>query len=640
MTLTERNLDLLRNLDASLAQRILESLVDGRKPADLPSSSGMVVDTFSVDLKGTTELLEKKSEFLGQFVVHSSKIPSRDKHRYWIGHEHHADPDCHVKLLLEDLRENLDLSRTSYQQGTEANQGQCTVLILLGVPDLSSVITLLNRSKPLVIWCLYKNVTEWDQWITSPLLISFTNTVKQLRSQFQSQPVKDFKLTLNRSIRDDLLGCVGNMLIVYDRNDPVCLDAVDYIKNQFLPLLRPVTGGPCVDELMMLKHTLANMKNDSAGFLRKINNSNTDQFIVIGSGPSLDDSIEAIKLLQGSCLIVSAGSSMGTLLKHDIEPDFHVHVERGGDGHATDLYKKMLAENNRKTFQGIVGVAPTSIEPTLLSLYNHSVLYARQGQSPISVWPWLKDSILLHEGPQCVSAAFAFVLHLQPREVYLFGCDLGSSSPAKLRSSQAVGDGSRIFSSVVPGNLSPVAYTNKEITQQITFMEASLASCSAKPVIFNSSNGIRIPFAKPLSLSSCKARGLKKRLSAKELLPSISSGITVDQRKPILAGNTQEWLKQWIELSISARELPLSIVQIRASKLLTPTQELEGQLSYRLFRGTIRDGFWLTAKAVQRLGATQESQKSCWKDFTMMLMTLELELDNITMLLRDRFQTA
>jgi len=170
------------------------------------------------------------------------------------------------------------------------------------------------------------------------------------------------------------------MHLIYDRadqlNDAICRG----IQNEFLSLLRSLTGGPCVDELMMLKHTHLNIRHRNSRLLCKRRDiDDSDPFIIVGSGPSLDNSIDTIKLLQNDCHIISAGSSIGSLMDHGVEPDFHVHVERGEDGEATEMYTRMLAANNRKTFQRIVGILPTSIEPTLLELYEYCLLYAREG---------------------------------------------------------------------------------------------------------------------------------------------------------------------------------------------------------------------------------------------------------------------
>jgi len=632
MSSIERGFSLLADIDSALSVKIRHSLAEGR-PLRLFSMNYKDPCIFQINLRGTSQLLSMESKQLGDYQAYSSEARVQQEDSMGIGHEEHGDADCHVKLLLQELHDHINSHSTSYPEDSARINVQSTILILLGVPDIGSILAVVKQFKPLAVWCLYQELSEWDQWLLSPHLITLRNHLRQNHSQFKSQYAKDYKLILRQSIGNELLGCVGNMHLIYDRadqlNDAICRG----IQNEFLPLLRSLTGGPCVDELMMLKHTHLNIRHRNSRFLCKRRDiDDSDPFIIVGSGPSLDNSIDTIKLLQNDCHIISAGSSIGTLMDHGVEPDFHVHVERGGDGEATEMYTRMLAANNRKTFQRIVGILPTSIEPTLLELYEYSLLYAREGQSPIAAWPWLNNSILAHEGPQCVSAAFAFVVNLKPSQIYLFGCDLGSASQAKSRSKHAVGDGTRIFSRQVPGNLSPIVYTNNEITQQILFMQAALNACSYKPLIFNSSDGVLLPFATPLSPSAIQVGSVKKKLSAQAILLLKSSAV-VREAKANLPANTKEWIKQWIELGESAVNLPLPLVRIRASQLLMMPKKSSDQLTYRIFRGTIRDGFWLTSHAAQYSETTHEARALCWTAFVRMLTALELELKNIESLL-------
>ncbi|WP_274309190.1 motility associated factor glycosyltransferase family protein [Solibacillus daqui] len=51
--------------------------------------------------------------------------------------------------------------------------------------------------------------------------------------------------------------------------------------------------------------------------------------VVVAGGPSLTKQLPLLKSIKGKCLILSAGSTIRTLLKHGIEPDFIVNVDGG-----------------------------------------------------------------------------------------------------------------------------------------------------------------------------------------------------------------------------------------------------------------------------------------------------------------------
>ncbi len=49
---------------------------------------------------------------------------------------------------------------------------------------------------------------------------------------------------------------------------------------------------------------------------------------IVGNGPSLDSSIEAIKEWQGQAIVVSCGTTLQALHRHGITPDFHAEIEQ------------------------------------------------------------------------------------------------------------------------------------------------------------------------------------------------------------------------------------------------------------------------------------------------------------------------
>ena len=100
---------------------------------------------------------------------------------------------------------------------------------------------------------------------------------------------------------------------------------------------------------------------------------------------------------------------------------------------------------NFDDFGDIVGVLPSSIDPELPSLYQRVLMYGRSAQSPVQAWPALKSALLMHEGPECLSAAFAFAMHLCPKRAFLFGCDLGAVADSAQRSAGALGHSARNF---------------------------------------------------------------------------------------------------------------------------------------------------------------------------------------------------
>ena len=640
MSLYDSNLDILRRLDPALVDKLreLDILTDNKNCRQRISRETVSLE---ISLKGTNELLlGQKPEMLGAFTPHSSPLDTDKKSDIWIGHEHHEDTDCHIKLLLEELRGNL-VRRIDADSSTFTDcQQQYTAVILLGAPCLIRLIEIIRQRKPLLVIGFYMDAKEWNQWLGDSNLANLENELVKYSGRFQTQITKAPILAISKAIREDLLGCVGNSLILANGWENNYLEVIHAIRDRYLPILRPTTGGPCVDELMMLKHSHINIHSKSIQLLQRVRFKTNEPIIVVGSGPSLDGSLGIIESLANQCHIISAGSSIKTLFRHNIRPDFHVHVERGGNDRIANMYRQILAESGTDTFGQTIGVVPSSIEPQLQMLYERVILYAREGQSPIANWPGLENHVLYYEGPQCVSAAFAFATHLQPSEIYLFGCDLGSVSPEKLRSSNAAGNANRIFTKVVHGNLSPRVATNAEISQQIPFMQAALRSCASKPHVYNSSDGVELLFATPRPLYSYGSLSTSKHCSSDELFQIASVQATnLDNfftRVNVLEGETGclDWIHAWINLSRQAIGLPMPILRIKASQLLKKPANPGARLSFKVLSGTIRDGFWLTANAVERVGTTLSDKKECWRAFERTLLSLELEMLNLASIMR------
>jgi len=78
------------------------------------------------------------------------------------------------------------------------------------------------------------------------------------------------------------------------------------------------------DERVGLAHTVKNIESNLP-FARKMLDMKKDlPVFVVGNGPSLDHSIDFLKANQDKIIIISCGSTIGTLQKIGLKPDIHV----------------------------------------------------------------------------------------------------------------------------------------------------------------------------------------------------------------------------------------------------------------------------------------------------------------------------
>ena len=627
------NIILLANLCSSLAEDLRRREIF-ESPFSFPKNTTSLA-VFDVVLSGTDSLLSGKSSF-GESCSWDCSLHVERSIRD-IGHECHRDPDCHVKLLLDEL--------VGIASKSELSSSFAACCFVLGVPCLSRLLDAIQESVPRSLYCLFSSYSDWLLWLDDPFLGDFVEFCAANGVTFTPVFSNSFKKEIRNLLSSSHLGYVGSCFVVASANNQEFRQVVSYLRGYLMNAIRSLTGGPCVDELMMLKHSCLNFvdenHNRSCMLLQKPDSYLSDPFVVVGSGGSLDKNLDLVKSLQPMAWIVSAGSSIGALLREGVVPDFHVHVERGWDDSVANCYSNVFSSLGFDKLKSTIAVVPSSIHPSINDLYGRSIFYSRQGQSPLFALPFLRDSCLRYEGPQCLSAAFAFVMHLNPKQVFLVGADLGASAPDLPRSLYAVGHSDRSFDLVVPGNFSSRVHTSRDMLFQASFMESAINSTSCRPNVLNLSDGIRLRFASPCSrerVKDCLSSELSiidKQEGLDGLLDHCSVALdcsTENQINPLLMVKEQllasrSWLFKWSFLAKQANHLDPRDLRVEASRLLDVSFVGDNLLAHRIFRGSVRDGFWLTARCVERHMQTDSESKECWKSFSRFIDSLVFELN-------------
>jgi hypothetical protein len=269
-----------------------------------------------------------------------------------------------------------------------------------------------------------------------------------------------------------------------------------------LPLL-PISIGFVEDEWTMLEHCGINLLKIDFKLLddRPRLEKNLPAFIV-GSGPSIDNSIEAIKRLQGQAIIFSCGTGLQPLLRNGIRPDFHCELE---NGYASYDHLKRTAD--QFDLDGITLIASTTVIPYMPLLFKKNVLYFRDSVSSTGIWA--PDRIGLYgTAPTCTNLAIRAALLLCFRQIYLFGVDLGTRDASKHHSHDAIyyraDDWGRTYTATqdsmgieMPANFGGKAYTNAVLHWTRMMMAQGLEMFSTYAKIYNCSDGVQIPGTLP-----------------------------------------------------------------------------------------------------------------------------------------------
>lgn len=248
--------------------------------------------------------------------------------------------------------------------------------------------------------------------------------------------------------------------------------------------------GFVLDEYNMVIDCWAALKHEP-----KVYKKPTERFggnwIVTGSGPSLDTSLEDIRRLSISHKVVAAGSNFTTLIKAGIRVDYLVLLERGAMNY--DDYKGITEDYDCSKVRL---VASTTCTAGLQELFADCALYYRPALTPLSIFSSSLDEVLSFEGPQSINAGLAFVSALGAENVAMFGIDLGTKDNQNPRSRDATGVSPRSFSHKVEGNLGGEVWTERFLEDGRLVAESCIAN-HEHTSYFNFSDGVMISGATP-----------------------------------------------------------------------------------------------------------------------------------------------
>ena len=182
-----------------------------------------------------------------------------------------------------------------------------------------------------------------------------------------------------------------------------------------------------------------------------------------------------LKELPSNLGKISAGSSLRSLLVNGIFPKFHILLERAGAVY--DEVKSLCDEGF--DLSGIILIASNTVDPNLTQIYKETYFYTRPFSSAAFIFDGidnLNKSQLSVAGPESTNAALEVAIELQPKNIYLFGCDFGSPSRDSPRSATAAGLNSRELADPRRGSLGKTIFTQSTLELAATIFNTLLSS--------------------------------------------------------------------------------------------------------------------------------------------------------------------
>lgn len=229
---------------------------------------------------------------------------------------------------------------------------------------------------------------------------------------------------------------------------------------------------------------------------------------IVGNGPSLDSSIEAIKEWQYQSIVISCGTALQALHKHGITPDFHAEIEQNRSPHDWAILIGDL-----EYLKQITLISCNGIHPDTCDLYKDVMIAFKEGESStVSTMRVLGQQhfeLLQNAFPTVSNFVCDLFSTLGFTSIYLIGVDLGFVN-VKHHHSKSSGyyneDGKEIHdyakrantSLMVPGNFRAQVNTKHEFKVSRQVIEQVIQKKSKGQSFYNCSDGARIHGALPI----------------------------------------------------------------------------------------------------------------------------------------------
>ena len=266
----------------------------------------------------------------------------------------------------------------------------------------------------------------------------------------------------------------------------------------FSTRIAQMLGSDC-DEYAHLYNAYANINNkESINLLAKnIFANNNLPVILTGSGPSLLDHMTVIKEYENKAFVVASGSSIGSLLRNNINVDVLVLLERSNAVYQ-DLLELVLSGFD---LSSIVLIASLSIDSRIADLFGNTIYFLRPLSSATVLVDDYDNSYTLHQaGPQSTNASIEVIGHLGFKNVFCFGCDFGSFSMADDREIDALGFSARTLDLVRNSRNNKPFYTNSGLLSCSEFFFNSIENYNLN--IFLTSDGLELQTSSNISIGN------------------------------------------------------------------------------------------------------------------------------------------
>lgn len=359
----------------------------------------------------------------------------------------------------------------------------------------------------------------------------------------------------------------SRLFIFHHTNSEIINNIFELLQNHCQHYLR--NNGFFEDEHIGLAHTAINY-NDRIPILKQEPLSNTTPCIICGNGPSLDQLLPIIKAHQSHALIVSCGTTLGTLLTMGIVPDIHIEMER-----TDSTTQSLLSLQQPEVIQNILFIGLNTVPPETFALFHQKMMVMKGHDAGLELLRIHMDRYLKglsYCNPTVTNTGLALMLALGFKSIFLAGVDLGMKQPKKhhAKASSYYDKTNALFSTFnvehgsikVAGNFVDEVYTTPTLSSSSITM-AMLLEQYPDTAVYNLSDGAKIQRAHPLPPSQLHHH-LNQNLIKHHTLSSLLKHTISHAYKPLTHACMQRYLApgyQALKQAMLVEPLPNTLSQ-------------------------------------------------------------------------------
>jgi hypothetical protein len=258
-----------------------------------------------------------------------------------------------------------------------------------------------------------------------------------------------------------------------------------------------VNRGFFEDEITMMSNAVANFTAAPHWLIEgKPRLQRPETAVIVGAGPSLDESLATLHRIRDRVVLFSGGTSLRPLLRNGLVPDFHCELEN------IPLVVDVLKEAGKHgDLSQIRLIASATVDPRVPPMFREALFFFRDSvSSTMLLAHGLR--VLQAAAPTCVNTAMAAAISLGFTEIALIGTDCGMRVGGRDHASGTVyGAGGFVkardnFPIEVEGNFGGTARTDWVYDACRRMLGEAIKVYGLSPI--NCSDGALIPGARPV----------------------------------------------------------------------------------------------------------------------------------------------